>query len=132
MTGNEITAVERAQMQVYAARDYVDDDYRRTDTVEVNMPEYLPTTPQNDEYTNIVLPTNYFINKNYPTTEQVLKNNHCLGLPLIHGTYCPVRFHKGAVFILYYSTGKIEEGALQFLRDVDPEEEDEDIYMKGS
>jgi len=123
-TGSTIQDPERAMMKVYAARDYKDDDYRKDNYVEVNLPEYLPTTPKNDEYTEMVIPADYFANQNFPVTQDVVESKHCTGLPLLRGTVCPVRFNKGAEFILYYPTGKLEEGYLVFLCDVEKEEEE--------
>ena len=119
MTGSQITSADRAQMQVYAARNYLDDDYRQSNYIEVNLPECLPTSPQNNDYTNVVIPNGYFANKNYQAAGTAVKITNAVIFPLMEGTYCPVAFSKGAVFTLFYSTGKIDEGYLVFMHDVD-------------
>jgi len=121
--GNNITSTIRGQMKVYAARDYIDVTRRVDNYVQVNVPEYLPTTPQDDSYTNIVVQSGYFMNTNYPVTQDIIKSVHYLTLPIMHGTFAPVRFKKGAEFMLYYPTGKVEEGYLVFLNDKKEEEE---------
>ena len=113
----DITSQIRGQMKVYAAREYEDDTYRTTNYVEVNIPEYLPTTPQDDSNTVLVVESNYFVNSNYPVTQDALEIAHSLSLPLKKGTIAPLCFHKGAEFLLTYPTGKIEEGYLEFLAD---------------
>lgn len=120
--GNNITSTIRSQMKVYAARDYIDVDRRIDNYVQVNVPEYLPTTPQDDQYTDIVIESGYFANSNYPVTQDVVKSVHYLTLPIMKGTYAPVRFKKGAEFLLIYPTGKVEEGFLIFI--ADKEEDD--------
>ena len=112
-----ITKSTRAQMKVYAARDYIDITRRLDNYVEVNVPEYLPTTPQDDKYTDIAIESNFFLNTNYPVTQDVIKAIHYMKLPLMAGTYAPVRFKKGAEFLLIYPTEKVEEGYLIFLSD---------------
>ena len=124
---NDITTDTRSTMKVYASRDYKDDKYRSTNYVAVNAPEYLPTTPQNDEYTEQVVPANYFANSNFPVTQDVVKSTHDVGLPLMAGTYCPVRFNKGAEFLLVYPSGKLEDGYLIFLRDYEKDKSGERI-----
>lgn len=120
--GNRFTSTERTVMKVYAARDYIDITRRTDDTVEVNLPEYMPTQPQDNQYTDIVVQSNYFVNDNYPVTQDTIKALHYLKLPLMHGTICPVRFNKGAEFLLLYPTGKVEEGHLIFLHDKEKDE----------
>lgn len=116
--GNDITTDTRSTMKVYASRDYKDDKYRKTNYVSVNSPEYLPTTPQNDGTMEQVMPANYFANSNFPVTEgDIVTSSNDIGMPLMAGTYCPVRFNKGAEFLLVYPSGKIEDGYLIFIRD---------------
>lgn len=113
----DITTDTRSTMKVYASRDYKDDKYRSTNYVSVNSPEYLPTTPQNDEKSEQVMPSNYFVNSNFPVTADKITSTNDIGLPIMAGTYCPVRFNKGAEFLLVYPSGKLEDGFLIFLRD---------------
>ena len=117
METNSITARSRGMMKVYAARDYVDNNYRRTNYVEVNLPEFMPTTPLDNAVVDLNLDQNYFCNKNFPKTEDSIKISHYLTLPLHQGTNTPVRFHKGAEFLLLYPTGKIEDGFMIYLKD---------------
>ncbi|WP_300943391.1 hypothetical protein [uncultured Duncaniella sp.] len=112
-------------MKVYAARDYVDDTARWNNTVEVNIPEYMPTVPQDDKSNDIIIESGYFLNSNYPVTQDLITAKHYLTLPLLAGTYAPVRFHKGAEFVLHYPTGKVEEGYLIFIKDKNPDEDKE-------
>ena len=111
-----ITDPNRALMKVYAARDYIDDKCRLNNTVDVNIPEYIPTAPQNSEYTNLAVTGQYFVNKNYPVTQSVIQSRHSMMLPLMQGTYCPHVFNKGTSFLLVYPTGKIEEGKLIYMQ----------------
>ena len=117
LNSTDIINDTRSTMKVYASRDYKDDKYRSTNYVCVNSPEYLPTTPQNDEETEQVMPADYFVNSNFPVTQDVVTTTNDIGLPLMAGTYCPVRFNKGAEFLLVYPSGKLEDGYLIFLRD---------------
>ena len=121
--GNNITSAQRSQMKVYAARDYIDVVRRIDNYVQVNVPEYMPTTPQDDKYSEIAIQSDYFANTNYPVTQDIVKAVHYLTLPIMHGTYAPIRFRKGAEFLLVYPTGKVEEGYLIFLRDKKEEKE---------
>lgn len=115
MTNQDITNASRGMMQVYAARDYFGARQRSTDFVEVNFPEYVPTVPQNDKTSKIVLIPNYFVNDNFPSCQGTITANNFLTLPLAGGTTCPTEFPKGTKFLLLYPTGKLEEGFLIFL-----------------
>ena len=128
MISAEITSADRATMKVYAARDYIDDKYRRDNFVEVNLPEYVPTTPKDDETVEMELPKaeDYYLNDNFPQLEEKIEFQHCLALPIYKGSWAPVRFNKGAEFLLIYPTGKIEAGFLFFIRNVDKKEEEEE------
>ena len=117
----------RNMMKVYAARDYLDITSRHDTYVQVNVPEYLPTVPQDDKYTSITISPDYFANKNFPVTANVIKSVHYLTLPLLTGVRTPVRFNKGAEFLLIFPTGKVEEGYLVFIKD---KEKDEDKNKK--
>lgn len=114
----------RNMMKVYAARDYIDITCRHDNYVQVNAPEYLPTVPQDDKYTELTITPEYFANKNFPVTTNVIKSLHYLTLPILHGTPAPVRFNKGAEFLLIFPTGKVEEGYLVFMKDKDPDEDE--------
>ena len=101
--------------KVYASRDY-DLTTRRVDEyVEVNLPEYMPTIPQDGNYTNYAITTGYFVNENYPNAAGVVKSVHYIKLPILRGTICPVIFPKGSVFLLFTPTDKIEEGYLVYV-----------------
>lgn len=107
----------RGMMKVYAARDYKDINRRTSNIIQVNLPEYLPTVPKDDKYSELSLNPDYFVNKNFPISANIIKSPHYLELPLLPGTTAPVRFNKGAEFLLFYPTGKIEEGYLIFMKD---------------
>ena len=124
---NGITRPDRGEMKVYVARDYIDDKYRRTNKVEVNLPEYMPTVPMDDQYTETVVEKGYFANTNYPVTQEIIRSQHYIELPVEKGSYAPIRMRKGTEFMLLYATGKIEEGTLIFIRhkeDIEQEEEE--------
>lgn len=101
--------------KAYAARDYTPDKPRTSPYIEVNIPEYMPTIPQDGSYTNIALTNSYFVNDNYPNTTGIVKASHFIALPLMYGTFCPVYFKKGTQFLLIVSTNKMEEGRLVYL-----------------
>ena len=85
----------------------------------------MPTVPQDDKSNDIIIESGYFLNSNYPVTQDLITAKHYLTLPLLAGTYAPVRFHKGAEFVLHYPTGKVEEGYLIFIKDKNPDEDKE-------
>ena len=122
---NPIVSGDRCFMKVYVARDYIDEDYRKTDVIEVNIPEYLPTVPQDDQYTEMVAEKGYFKNLNWPITQEVIRSTHYMKFPIMNGTYAPVRMRKGAEFMLCYPTGKIDDGYLIFMRHKDDVELEE-------
>lgn len=101
--------------KVYAAHDYDDKNPRTDNYVEVNLPDYMPTIPQDGNYTNVPISSKYFVNDNYPNSAGTVKSTHYLKLPLLQGTVCPVYFPKGSVFLLFTPTTKIEEGYLLFV-----------------
>ncbi len=123
---NGITRPDRGEMKVYVARDYIDDKYRKTNYVQVNLPEYMPTVPMDDQSTETVVAKGYFLNENYPVTQEIIKSVHCLDLPVQKGSYAPIRMRKGSEFMLLYATGKIEEGSLVFIRHKDDIEQEEE------
>lgn len=101
--------------KVYASKDYDPKTPRLTNKVSVNLPDYMPTVPQDDQYTNVAITSGYFVNDNYPNSAGSVKSVHCMELPLLRGTSCPVMFPKGTEFLLYTPTGKIEEGYLIYI-----------------
>ena len=121
MTQSTIVSADRGTMKVYAARDYIDADYRKTNYVEVNAPEFLPTTPKDDEEVDFELPKvkDYVLNCNYPELRETVSIQHFISLPIYKGTYAPVRFNKGAEFLLIYPTSQLEAGSLIFIQDVE-------------
>ena len=133
-SSNQIVAGDRLMMKVYVARDYIDDMYRKTDVVEVNLPEFFPTVPMDDQYTEVVAEKGYFKNTNWPITQEVIRSTHYMKLPLMNGTYAPVRMRKGSEFLLIYPTGRIDDGHLVFIRhkdDVELEEKGGTTYAAG-
>lgn len=105
--------------KVYASRDYTPSNPRTTNRVEVNLPDYMPTVPQDGNYTNISVQTGYFVNNNYPNATGTVKSVHYMALPLLKGTVCPTLFSKGTVFLLFTPTTKIEEGYLLYVGEED-------------
>lgn len=101
--------------KVYAARAYTPEKPRTTRYVDVNDPEHLPTIPKDDQETQMVLSTSYFVNDNFPVSQTIITNAHCLSLPLLQGTKCPSVFPKGTPFLLVCPTEKLEEGYLIYL-----------------
>lgn len=98
--------------KAYAARDYTPTDPRLDQYIEVNLPEYMPTLPQDGNHTNFSLQSGYFVNTNYPNVTGTVKTVHYMKLPLLQGTLCPRLFSKGSVFLLFTPTSKVEEGYL--------------------
>ena len=102
-------------MKVYTARAYNAENPRLTNYVLVNIPEYTPTVPKDDQFEQIGLTSGYFANQNFPVTTGTIKMTHCLELPLLRGTTCPVYMEKGTAFLLFTPTTKIEEGYLLYI-----------------
>lgn len=105
--------------KVYASREYTPESPRTDHFVEVNLQEYMPTLPQDGNYTNVALQSGYFVNSNYPNTTGTVKSVHYMKLPLLAGTTCPVIFPKGTSFLLFTPTTKIEEGYLLYIGESD-------------
>lgn len=101
--------------KAYASRDYTPESPRLSRYVEVNVPDYMPTIPQDGSYTNIALKNSYFVNNNYPNTTGIVRASHYITLPLALGTSCPIYFKKGTQFLLINPTHKIEECALIYM-----------------
>jgi hypothetical protein len=112
---NALKVNTKQVMKVYAARKYDAANPRLTNYVQVNVPEYTPTVPQDDSYEQISLSGSYFANTNFPVTTGTVKMTHCLELPLLRGTTCPVYLEKGTPFLLFTPTTKIEEGYLLYI-----------------
>lgn len=106
--------------KVYSAKDYDPKTPRLTNRVEVNLPDYMPTIPQDAEYTNIAIRSGFFVNDNYPNAAGTVESVHSMELPLMRGTTCPIYFKQGTLFLLYTPTTKIEEGYLIYIEE--PEE----------
>lgn len=102
-------------MKVYAARAYTAEKPRMTNSVLVNIPEYTPTVPKDDQCERIGLSGGYFANQNFPITTGTVKMAHCIELPLLQGTRCPVYMEKGTPFLLFTPSTKIEEGYLLYI-----------------
>ncbi len=115
MANSTFTRATRQIMKVYAARAYTPKRPRLTNFVEVNIPEFSPTIPKDDQYELVGLNGSFFANRNYPTTVPQVKLAHCLNLPLLRGTSCPVYFEKDTPFLLILPTLKIEEGYLLYI-----------------
>lgn len=102
-------------IKVYSAKEYTEKEPRPDGYCDINIPEYAPTVPKDDKYTNIALNSNYFVNTNYPNTNGVIKLTHYVTLPLLKGTTCPSILSKGTPFLLFTPTTKIEEGYLLYI-----------------
>lgn len=102
-------------MKVYCAKEYTENDPRPDGYCDVNIPEYTPTIPKDNNYTRIALSSNYFLNTNYSKTDGSIISSHCLRLPLLRGTTCPTILSKGTQFLLFNPTFKIEEGYLLYI-----------------
>lgn len=102
-------------MKAYAARAYTPMNPRRSKYIEVNIPEYTPTLPKDNNNVNISVSGSYFVNNNYPITQGIVTTTHSLSLPLLRATTCPVIFNKGTQFLLFVPTKKIEEGYLLYI-----------------
>lgn len=101
-------------MWAYAARDYTPENPRTTNVVEVNVPEALPTIPQDDKVNKISLSNAYFVNSNYPKVPPSVSSTHYYTIPLLNGTSCPTEFSKGTRFMLISPTERLEESYLIF------------------
>lgn len=102
-------------MKVFAARAYTFLNPRETNYVDVNIPEVLPTVPQDNQSSVIAIANGYTANSNYPVGRTTVTVSHSLSLPLLRGTTCPVIFRKSTPFLLFSPTGKYEEGYLLYI-----------------
>lgn len=102
-------------MKAYAARAYTILNPRKTNYIEVNVPEYVPTLPKDNNIVNMTVSGSYFVNTNYPITQGRVITTHAIELPLARGTNCPTLFDKGTTFLLLIPNTKIEEGYLIYL-----------------
>lgn len=111
-----ITSAERGMMKVYASHAYTAGSPRTTDYVDVNIPEYAPTIPQDESYSLVNSSSQYFTNTNYGSKSSgSVELAHHISIKLARGTCCPTVFPKGTEFLLFYPSGKIEEGVLIYL-----------------
>lgn len=102
-------------VKVFSARAYTYINPRTTNYVEINLPEALPTVPQDNNTTTITVNNSYTANANYPIGKNTVTVSHSITLPLLRGTTCPVIFRKGTPFLLFCPTGKYEEGYLMYI-----------------
>lgn len=102
-------------VKAYAARNYTYLTPRTSKYVEVNIPDMLPTVPQDNKTQVIGISSGYTANSNYPVSRRTVTITHALKLPLLSGTTCPTIFKKGTPFLLFYPTDKIEEGYLLYI-----------------
>ena len=110
-----LSVLHKQVMKVYTAKEYDVNNPRLTNYVLVNIPEYTPTIPQDEHFEQIGLSGGFFVNQNFPVTTGTIKLSHCLELPLLRGTSCPVYIKKGTPFLLFTPTTKIEEGYLLYI-----------------
>ena len=116
MSGNStIEASGKQVMKVYAARDYDVKRPRLTNYVEINLPEYVPTIPKDDQFEQLGISGGYCLNQNFPSTGSTVKLTHCISLPLMRGTTCPVYFPKNTAFLLFTPTSRLEDGFLMYI-----------------
>lgn len=115
MKNSILENVGKQVMKVYAARDYDLKNPRLTKYVEVNLPEYTPTIPRDNQFENIGLSGNFFVNQNFPVNDATIKSTHFLSLPLLGGTDCPVYFKKDTPFLLFTPTSRMEDGYLLYI-----------------
>ena len=110
-----IISTENKQiLKVYAARKY--DEWRPCyGYVEVNIPEYLPSTPKDNGVERIGLNRNLFANPNYPANANSIEISHSLNLKILMGTSYPIYFEKGTEFLLLTHSGEIEDGYLMII-----------------
>ena len=102
-------------MKVFSAKAYTYINPRETNYVEVNIPEALPTVPQDSDSNVISINAGYTANTNYPIGKTSITVSHSLSLPLLRGTTFPTIFSKGTPFLLFTPTGKYEEGYLLYI-----------------
>lgn len=116
MTNSIITNNSTNQvMKVYSARAYTVKNPRKTKYVQVNIQEYVPTIPQDNQTESIGLASGFFANQNYPVNTGTLTVYHYLEIPLLSGSSCPTIFSKGTPFLLFTPTSKMEEGYLMYI-----------------
>lgn len=106
-----IDTANKQILKVYAARTY--DKYNPCyGYVEINVPEYLPSTPKNNGSERFGLNKNLFANKNYPATSKYVTISHSINLKILKGTSYSRYFSKGTQFLLLTPSGEIEDGYL--------------------
>lgn len=110
-----ITQASKQVMKVYTAKAYTPANPRTTPYVQINIPEYVPTIPQDGESESIGLSNGFFANSNFQITTGIVQLPHYLELPLLSGTTCPAYMKKGTPFLLFTPTTKLEEGYLMYI-----------------
>lgn len=114
-TSSVIEQSGKQVMKVYAARDYDARNPRLTNYVEINLPEFTPTIPKDDQYEQISISSGYCLNQNFPINGETVRLSHSILLPLLRGTSCPVYFPKNTPFILFTPTTRLEDGYLLYI-----------------
>ena len=109
-----IDTANKQILKVYAARTY-DEYYPCYGYVEVNVPEYLPSTPQNNGTEQFGLNRRLFANTNYPSISKSVNISHSLNLKILKGTSYSRYFPKGTEFLLLTPSGEIEDGYLMMI-----------------
>lgn len=110
-----ISLKDKQVIQVYSAVGYTKEKPRISNTIPVNIPEVLPTIPQDGSHTYLNLPRKYFANSNFPIAQGSIMLSHSVELPLMNGCSCPTVFEKGTKFTLIIPTHKIESGYLIYV-----------------
>lgn len=115
MNSATIKSTTRGMMKVYASHAYTEASPRKTDYVDVNIPEFAPTVPQDDQQSYVSSSNSYFTNSNFNGSASMTQMAHQISIKLARGTCCPTVFPKGTEFLLMFPTGKIEEGVLIYM-----------------
>ena len=106
-----IDTANKQILKVYAARTY-NKWHPCTGYVEINVPEYLPSTPQNNGTEQFGLNKRLFANTNYPAISKAVNISHSITLKILQGTEYSRYFSKGTEFLLLTPSGEIEDGYL--------------------
>lgn len=106
-----IDTANKQILKVYAARTY-DRWHPCVGNVEINVPEYLPSTPQDISTEQYGLNKRLFANINYPIISRTVSISHSINLRILKGTAYSRYFPKGTEFLLLTPSGEIEDGYL--------------------
>lgn len=106
-----IDTANKQILKVYSARTY-NEYYPCNGYVEVNVPEYLPSTPQDMGTEQFGLNKRLFANENYPAISRSVNISHSINLKILRGTSYSRYFSKGTEFLLLTPSGEIEDGYL--------------------